>query len=78
MARIKLRQDAFGEAMREAGFPSARALAKAMSVNHSTVTRVMRGELQAGPEFIGGALTALAPLAFADLFEVVTPAPQQP
>ena len=68
---IKLRTEVFARAARLAGFDSGYALAKAMDVNRSTVARVLSGELQPGPVFIGGALTALAPLRFEDLFEVV-------
>jgi hypothetical protein len=35
------------------------------------VHRVRTGYLQPGPAFIGGALTALAPMGFDDLFDVV-------
>ncbi|MBP2340631.1 transcriptional regulator [Saccharothrix coeruleofusca] len=68
---IKLRAEAFTEAARRAGFRSDYALAKAMDVNRSTVTRVVDGYLKPGPAFIGGALVALAPLRFEDLFEVI-------
>ncbi|MCC8248027.1 transcriptional regulator [Saccharothrix luteola] len=68
---IKLRTDVFTKAARLAGFRSDYALAKAMDVNRSTVARVLGGELQPGAAFIGGALTALAPMQFDDLFEIV-------
>lgn len=68
---IKLRTDVFMKAARLAGFRSDYALAKAMDVNRSTVARVLGGELQPGAAFIGGALTALAPMQFDDLFEIV-------
>ncbi len=68
---IRLRSEAFGKAVILAGFPSDYALAKKMRVNRSTVVRVRRGDLQPGPAFIAGALRALHPLAFGDLFEVV-------
>lgn len=68
---IRLRGEAFGKAALLAGYASAYGLAKAMQVNRSTVKRVLSGELQPGPAFIGGALTALAPMQFDDLFEVV-------
>jgi hypothetical protein len=57
--------------MQLAGFQSEYALARAMEVNRSTVARVFSGQLKPGPAFIAGALTALAPLEFVDLFEVV-------
>lgn len=68
---IRLREDAFTKARKLAGFHSDYALAKAMGVNRSTVTRVLTGRLQPGPAFIGGALTALTPLQFNDLFDIV-------
>ncbi|MFJ6669859.1 transcriptional regulator [Actinosynnema sp. NPDC091369] len=68
---IKLRTDVFAKAARLAGFRSDYALAKAMDVNRSTVARVLSGELQPGPAFIGGALIALEPMQFEDLFEIV-------
>jgi DNA-binding XRE family transcriptional regulator len=68
---VKLRTDAFTKVTNLAGFRSDYALAKAMGVNRSTVARVTSGELQPGPAFIGGALVALFPMQFDDLFEVV-------
>ncbi|MBW4719066.1 transcriptional regulator [Saccharothrix obliqua] len=68
---IRLRTKVFAKAALLAGFTSDYALAKAMEVNRSTVARVLSGDLRPGPAFIGGALTALAPMQFDDLFEVV-------
>ncbi|QFZ16595.1 hypothetical protein [Saccharothrix syringae] len=68
---VKLRFDAFDKAVQLAGFPSDYALARAMKVNRSTVVRVRAGDLRPGAVFIGSALTALAPMAFDDLFEIV-------
>ncbi|WP_415367111.1 transcriptional regulator [Saccharothrix sp. BKS2] len=68
---IRLRSEAFLKAVRLAGYPSDYGLARAMGVNRSTVTRVMSGSLQPGPSFIGGALIALRPMEFNDLFEIV-------
>lgn len=67
---IQLRKEKFHAASKLAGFISDYALAKAMDVNRSTVSRVTGGDLQPGPAFVGGALTALAPLKFEDLFAV--------
>ncbi|GAA1261905.1 hypothetical protein GCM10009634_01620 [Saccharothrix xinjiangensis] len=68
---VRLRGEPFDKAVRLAGFRSDFSLAQAMGVNRSTVMRVRAGSLQPGPAFIGGALTVLAPMTFADLFEVV-------
>ncbi|MFJ6670834.1 transcriptional regulator [Actinosynnema sp. NPDC091369] len=68
---IKLRRDVFTKAARLAGYRSVYALARAMDVNRSTVARVLAGELQPGPAFIAGALLALAPMQFHDLFDIV-------
>ncbi|WP_433269653.1 transcriptional regulator [Actinosynnema sp. CS-041913] len=68
---VKLRRNVFDKAAGSAGLRSDYALAKAMKVNRSTVTRVRRGELRPGSAFIGGALKALAPWVFEELFEVV-------
>ncbi len=68
---IRLRFVQFDKAVRLASFPSDYALARAMKVNRSTVMRVRAGRLQPGPAFIGGALKALDPMTFHDLFEVV-------
>ncbi|MEU4806349.1 transcriptional regulator [Actinosynnema sp. NPDC023587] len=68
---VKLRTDAFGKAALLAGFGSDYRTAAAMGVNRSTVSRVLSGEIQPGAAFIGGALIALKPMAFEDLFEVV-------
>ena len=68
---VKLRRDVFTKAARLAGFRSDYALAKAMDVNRSTVARVIAGHLQPGPTFIAGALVALTPMQFHDLFDIV-------
>ncbi|MFC6091574.1 transcriptional regulator [Saccharothrix lopnurensis] len=77
---IRLRTEAFLAALRKARFFSDYSLAREMQVNRSTVTRVLAGQLQPGPAFIAGALTALAPLTFDDLFtiEKVPPATDTP
>ncbi|MFT7841811.1 helix-turn-helix transcriptional regulator [Saccharothrix sp. BKS2] len=67
---IRLRACAFVQAARSARLHSDYALAREMDVNRSTVTRVLKGELQPGPAFVGGALAALGK-QFDDLFEVV-------
>ncbi|MEU4742135.1 AMED_5909 family protein [Actinosynnema sp. NPDC023658] len=69
---VRLRGEMFGKAVRLAGFHSDYALARAMGLNRSTVKRAREGELRPGPRFISGALKALAPLEFDDLFEVDT------
>ncbi|MCC8244239.1 transcriptional regulator [Saccharothrix luteola] len=68
---IKLRRDVFTKAARLAGFRSDYALAKAMEINRSTVARVLAGDLQPGLAFIAGALLALTPMQFHDLFHIV-------
>ncbi|MBB5807973.1 hypothetical protein F4560_007741 [Saccharothrix ecbatanensis] len=68
---VKLRTESFTKAGQLAGFHSDYALAKAMDVNRSTVARVLSGRLRPGSAFIGGALVALTPMQFHDLFEVV-------
>ncbi|MBB5955877.1 hypothetical protein FHS29_002458 [Saccharothrix tamanrassetensis] len=68
---ILLRTKTFRTAANLAGYYSDYALAKAMTVNRSTVKRVQSGDLRPGAAFIGGALIALKPMTFEDLFEVV-------
>ncbi|MEV8442130.1 transcriptional regulator [Actinosynnema sp. NPDC051121] len=68
---VKLRFDIFTKAARLAGYHSDYRAAKAMGLNRSTLARVMSGELQPGTTFIAGALVALTPMQFDDLFEVV-------
>lgn len=68
---VQLRRRSFAKAVALAGYRSDYALAKAMGVNRSTVARVLSGALQPGATFIGSALTALEPMEFNDLFEVV-------
>jgi transcriptional regulator with XRE-family HTH domain len=68
---VRLKNDLFTKAVRLAGFRSDYALAKKMGINRSTVARVLSGDLNPGPAFIAGALTALTPMQFDDLFEVV-------
>jgi hypothetical protein len=67
---VFLRHRIFATAIALAGFESDYALAKAMGVNRSTVSRVRAGELMPGPAFIAGALKALPPVKFEDLFKV--------
>ena len=67
---VFLRTESFRRAMALAGFRSEYALSKAMGLNRSSVKRVRAGESMPGPGFIAGALKALAPMAFEDLFEV--------
>ncbi|WP_306745715.1 transcriptional regulator [Saccharothrix yanglingensis] len=67
---IKLRTAAFSKAVRLAGFRSDYALAQAMDVNRSTISRVVNGTLRPGGAFIAGALVALSPMQFDDLFEI--------
>ncbi|MEV0681923.1 hypothetical protein AB0I60_35920 [Actinosynnema sp. NPDC050436] len=69
---VKLRITMFERAATLAGFASDYALAHAMGVNRSTIGRVRSGNLQPGAAFIAGALVALAPMTFGDLFEVGT------
>lgn len=69
---VRLRDESFTKAVSLAGFHSNYALAKAMRLNRSTVVRVRRGVLQPGSAFISGALKALAPMQFEDLFEAVS------
>ncbi|MFD1146017.1 transcriptional regulator [Saccharothrix hoggarensis] len=68
---IRLRTETFAKVLFLSGFHSDYSAAKALGVNRSTVTRVGSGELQPGPRFIAGALTALPRMRFHDLFEVV-------
>ncbi|NUT53508.1 MAG: helix-turn-helix transcriptional regulator [Saccharothrix sp.] len=68
---VRIRTDIFCKARALAGFPSEYETARAMGVNRSTLSRVLSGELQPGAAFIAGALVALDPMAFEDLFEVV-------
>nr|WP_158852365.1 transcriptional regulator [Saccharothrix deserti] len=67
---VRLRTTAFLQAVRSARMHSDYALTQAMELNRSTVTRVIKGQLNPGPAFIGGALSALNK-QFDDLFEVV-------
>ncbi|MFE9747591.1 hypothetical protein ACFYOT_22035 [Saccharothrix saharensis] len=68
---VRLKNDAFGKAARLAGLRSNYALAKKMEINRSTVARVICGDLNPGSAFIAGALHALSPMQFDDLFEIV-------
>ncbi|GGP72717.1 hypothetical protein [Saccharothrix coeruleofusca] len=68
---IRLRRSDFLAAMADAGLHSEYALAKAMGINRSTVSRVLDGSLQPGAAFIGGALAALPTSTFETLFQVV-------
>ncbi|MFE9751390.1 transcriptional regulator [Saccharothrix saharensis] len=68
---IRLDLESFTQAAALAGFTSEHALAKRMDVHRSTVSRVLKGELQPGPAFVAGALIALSPHQFADLFTIV-------
>lgn len=45
-------------------------------LDRSTVSRVINGVQHPGPALIGGALTALAPKQFVDLFDIVVAEPR--
>jgi hypothetical protein len=68
---VELRVEEFSKLVKLAGFRSDYALAKKMEVNRSTVARVVAGELSPGPAFIGGALAALTPMDFSNIFRIV-------
>lgn len=53
------------------GWNTDAALASAMKVHHTTVSRVLRGKTGPGEEFIANLLAAFPELTFGDLFEVV-------
>ncbi|GAA3847038.1 hypothetical protein GCM10022243_11420 [Saccharothrix violaceirubra] len=72
---VRLRSGDFTKAATLAGLRSDYARSKAMGVNRSTVTRVLAGELRPGAAFIAGALAALHPMDFKDLFEVIEHGP---
>lgn len=67
---VRIRSQEFLKLAELAGFHSAYGLARAMRVNRSTVVRVLQGELQPGPAFIAGALRALSPMTFEDVFRI--------
>lgn len=69
---VRLRVAEFQRAARRSALTSDYALAPAMGVNRSTISRVLTGELRPGAAFIAGALAAFAPIEvrFEDLFEV--------
>jgi hypothetical protein len=67
---VTLRTEVFVVAAKVAGYRSYFALAKAMGVQRSTVKRVLDGSLHPGPAFIAGALTALPPATFEQLFRI--------
>ncbi|GAA3844066.1 hypothetical protein GCM10022243_08100 [Saccharothrix violaceirubra] len=74
---IRLRAVEFAKAMTLAGYRSDYALSQTMGLNRSTVTRVRTGHLNPGPAFIAGALIALAPMEFHDLFNVIHARPRR-
>jgi hypothetical protein len=68
---VRVRAGMIEKAMSLSGHRSDYSMAKAMGINRSTLARVRAGQLQPGPSFIAGALIALSPFQFCDLFEVV-------
>ena len=68
---VKLRVRKFTKAALLAGFSSSYGLAKQMGIHRTTLKRVIEGVVRPGSAFIGGALFALRPMRFEDLFEVV-------
>ena len=52
------------------GFATSRALADAMGLHESQISRVKRGESEIGEQFIRGALQAFPDLSLDDLFTV--------
>lgn len=68
--RVTLRLDTFRAFAAARGHGTPSAIADAMNVHRSTVTRVLAGQQAVGADFIAGALTALAPVDFRDLFDI--------
>ncbi|MBW4720719.1 transcriptional regulator [Saccharothrix obliqua] len=67
---LRLNVKRFTRAVRLAGYHSDYALAVRMRINRATLKRVLDGDNNPGPAFIAGALRALSPLRFEDLFDV--------
>lgn len=66
---IRLRKEELDQACKAAGLKSDYAVARAIGVNRSTVTRVFAGDLQPGSAFIAGVVAVFA--RFDRYFEVV-------
>ncbi|MFT7839263.1 helix-turn-helix transcriptional regulator [Saccharothrix sp. BKS2] len=67
--RIRLCKEELYRARKAAGLRSDYALARAIGVNRSTVTRILAGDLQPGAAFIAGVVAVFA--RFDRYFEVV-------
>jgi hypothetical protein len=68
---VRVKSGMIEKAMSLSGHRSEYSMAKAMGINRSTLARVRSGQLQPGPSFIAGALIALSPFEFSDIFEIV-------
>ncbi|MFC6091168.1 helix-turn-helix domain-containing protein [Saccharothrix lopnurensis] len=71
---IRLRREELCRAREAAGLRSDSALARAIGVNRSTVTRILAGDLQPGAAFIAGVVAVFA--RFDRYFEVVRAKPK--
>ncbi len=71
-AQIRLKDDGWlPKAMALKGFKNQTALADAMGVNRSTVSRALSDKQDIGKVFLVGLLSAFPELGFEDLFDVV-------
>lgn len=70
--RIRLRDDVVGKCRRLAGLELDTDLAKAMDIDPSNVSRVLRGLQAPSTKFMAGLLTAFPGFGLDDLFEVVS------
>lgn len=70
-AVIRLRADAFGTWASGQGLESATAAAEFLGVSHTTLTRVLSGEIKPGEQFIAACLAKYEG-TFEELFEVAS------
>ncbi len=68
--RVVLRDAAFRTYATARGLTTPAAIAAAMRVHRTTVTRVLAGQLGVGADFIAGALAAFPAAEFKDLFAI--------
>jgi transcriptional regulator with XRE-family HTH domain len=70
-AVIRLRPDAFAQWADDEGLASEAAQADRIGVDRATLSRIRRGVIAPGEQFIAAALTATG-MPFEDLFEVAS------
>lgn len=70
IATLRLRHERLAKARESAGLTGEAELAAAMGFTSATISRVLNGKANPGPDFIASLLAALKSVAFEDIWEI--------